>query len=119
MEKKIILYFQIFNFHNKIQQIMQCTNLAAFVCEQINIYITALQIVTITTQHKLGITLSLRVTVHVLQGQLSFLFGDFGQGPRVIGAVSFVGKPLLHLFRGDVPGGGQVLNGVNVGIGML
>lgn len=46
MEKKIILYFHIFNFHNKIQQIMQCTNLAAFVCEQINIYITALQIVT-------------------------------------------------------------------------
>lgn len=58
-KKRSFYIFRFFNFHNKIQQIMQCTNLAAFVCEQINIYITALQIVTITTQHKLGITLSL------------------------------------------------------------
>lgn len=32
---------------------MQYTNLAAYVCEQTNIYITALQIETKTTQHKL------------------------------------------------------------------
>lgn len=76
-KKEIILYFQIFNFHNKIQQIMQCTNLAAFVCEQINIYITALQIVTITTQHKLGITLSLHCNSPCSSGPTVVSFWQF------------------------------------------
>lgn len=71
-KRRSFYIFRFFNFHNKIQQIMQCTNLAAFVCEQINIYITALQNVTITTQHKLGITLSLHVTVMFFRANCRF-----------------------------------------------